>query len=154
MSPIRVMPRDRQRRPDGRPLADLYLRPGERPSERRPIVTDDHQPVMVEEVLHFLSPRPGGVYVDATVGAGGHAEAILRATGGRATLVGLDRDPEALARARYNLRSFGPAVKLVQSDFIDLKWVLDSHEIETVDGILLDLGVSSMQLDIASRGFS
>jgi 16S rRNA (cytosine1402-N4)-methyltransferase len=148
------MPRDRQRRPDGRPLADLFLRPGERPSERRPIVTDDHQPVMVEEVLHFLSPRPGGVYVDATVGAGGHAEAILRATGGRSTLVGIDRDPEALSRARYNLRSFGAAVRLAQSDFVDIKWVLSSHGIERVDGILLDLGVSSMQIDTAERGFS
>ncbi len=154
MSPVRVMPRDRQRRPDSRPLADMFLRPGERPTERRPIVTDDHQPVMVEEVLHFLSPRPGGVYVDATVGAGGHADAILRATGGRSTLVGIDRDPEALSRARYNLRSYGAAVKLAQSDFVDVGWVLGSHEIEQVDGILLDLGVSSMQLDVASRGFS
>ncbi len=153
-SPVRVMPRDRQRRPDGRPLGDLFLRPGERPSERRPRVTDDHQPVMVEEVLHFLSPVPGGVYVDATVGAGGHAEAILRATGGRCVLVGLDRDPEALSRARHNLRSFGPAVKLAQSDFIDVRWVLERSDIPQVDGILLDLGVSSMQIDTASRGFS
>lgn len=117
-------------------------------------MTDDHQPVMVEEVLHFLSPRPGGVYVDSTVGAGGHAEAILRAAGGRCTLVGIDRDPEALARARYNLRSFGASVRLAQSDFVDLKWVLQSHDIERVDGILLDLGVSSMQIDTAARGFS
>jgi len=117
-------------------------------------VTDDHQSVMVEEVLYFLSPRPGGVYVDATVGAGGHAEAILRATGGRSTLVGIDRDPEALSRAGYNLRSFGSAVKLAQSDFVDVKWVLSSHGIEKVDGILLDLGVSSMQIDTAERGFS
>jgi 16S rRNA (cytosine1402-N4)-methyltransferase len=148
------MPRDRQRRPDSRPLADMFLRPGERPSERRPVVTDDHQAVMVEEVLHFLSPRPDGVYVDATVGAGGHAGAILRATGGRCTLVGIDRDPEALSRARYNLRPYGAAVRLVQSDFIDVRWVLGSHDIERVDGILLDLGVSSMQLDVAERGFS
>jgi len=117
-------------------------------------VTDDHQPVMVEEVLHFLSPRPGGVYVDATVGAGGHAETILRATGGRCTLVGIDRDPEALSRARYNLRSFGAAVRLAQADFVDIKWVLSSYDIERVDGILLDLGISSMQVDSAQRGFS
>ncbi len=150
----RVMPRTRQRRPDGRPLGDLCLRPGERPSERRPIVTDDHQPVMVEEVLHFLAPRPGGVYLDATLGAGGHAEAILRTTGGRSTLIGVDRDPQALSRARFNLRPFGPAVKLVRTDFSDVPWILQSQETPAVDGILLDIGMSSMQIDDASRGFS
>ena len=117
-------------------------------------MTDDHQPVMVEEVLHFLAPRPEGVYVDATVGAGGHAEAILRHVGGRSTLIGVDRDSEALARARYNLRSFGGAVKLVRTDFADLEWILQSQEIEHVDGILFDLGMSSMQVDNAARGFS
>ncbi len=117
-------------------------------------MTDDHQPVMVEEVLHFLSPRPGGVYVDATMGAGGHAEAILRNVGGRATLIGVDRDPDALARARYNLRSFAGAVKLVRTDFADLRWILRSQEIEHIDGILFDLGMSSMQVDNAVRGFS
>jgi 16S rRNA (cytosine1402-N4)-methyltransferase len=151
---VRVMPRERQRRPDGRPLGDLCLRPGERPFERRPIVTDDHQPVMVEEVLHFLAPRPEGTYVDATLGAGGHAEAILRAVGGRCTLVGVDRDPDALSRARYNLRSFGSAVKLVHTDFADLRWIVQSNELERIDGILLDIGMSSMQIDDAQRGFS
>ncbi len=151
---FRVMPRDRQRRPEGRPLGDLCLRPGERPTERRPLVTDDHQSVMVEEVLHFLAPRPDGVYLDATVGAGGHAEAILRSTGGRCTLIGVDRDPQALTRARYNLRSFGHSVKLVGTDFTDISWILSSHEIPAVDGMLLDLGMSSMQIDDASRGFS
>ncbi len=153
-TPVRVMPRDRQRRPDGRPLGDLCLRPGERPFESRPIVTDDHQPVMVEEVLHFLAPRPGAVYIDATVGAGGHAEAILRATGGRATFIGIDRDPQALSRARYNLRPFGSAVRLIGTDFRDIPWVLQSQEIPAVDGVLADLGMSSMQVDDASRGFS
>jgi 16S rRNA (cytosine1402-N4)-methyltransferase len=109
---------------------------------------------MVEEVLHFLSPRPGGVYVDCTVGAGGHAEAILDAVGGRATLIGIDRDPEALGRARYNLRRFGAAVRLVQGDFADLEWIMRSQDIDAVDGILLDLGMSSMQVDTAGRGFS
>ena len=148
------MPRSRQRRPDNRPLGDLCLRPGERPFERRPIVTTDHQPVMVEEVLHFLAPRPGGVYVDATVGAGGHAEAILSSVQGRCTLIGIDRDPDALARARHNLHSFRGAVRLAQGDFADIGWILRSHDIEKVDGILLDLGMSSMQIDTADRGFS
>src|SRR5919109_245088 len=153
-TPVRVMPRGRQRRPDNRPLGDLCLRPGERPSERRPIVTDDHQPVMVEEVLHFLAPRPGGIYLDATLGAGGHAEAILRATGGRCTLIGVDRDPHALGRARHNLRPYGAAVKLAGTDFSDLSWLLASHETPAVDGILADLGMSSMQVDDPTRGFS
>src|SRR5919109_2263715 len=153
-TPVRVMPRGRQRRPDNRPLGDLCLRPGERPSERRPIVTDDHQPVMVEEVLHFLAPRPGGIYLDATLGAGGHAEAILRATGGRCTLIGFDRDPHALGRARHNLRPYGAAVKLAGTDFSDVAWLLTSQETQAVDGILADLGMSSMQVDDPSRGFS
>jgi 16S rRNA (cytosine1402-N4)-methyltransferase len=117
-------------------------------------VTDDHQPVMVEEVLHFLAPRPEGTYVDATVGAGGHAEAILRAVGGRATLIGVDRDPKALARATYNLRSYAGSVRLVRTNFADLAWAVHSLDVERVDGILLDLGMSSMQIDDASRGFS
>jgi len=150
----RVMPRMRQRRPDGRPLGDLCLRPGERPSERRPIVSDDHQPVMVEEVLHFLAPAPGGTYVDATVGAGGHAEAILRAVGGRCTLIGVDRDPKAISRATYNLRSYAGSVRLVRTNFADLEWILSSADVERVDGILLDLGMSSMQLDDTVRGFA
>jgi 16S rRNA (cytosine1402-N4)-methyltransferase len=153
-SPISVMPRERQRRPDNRPLGDLCLRPGERPVERRPVLTTDHQPVMVEEVLHFLSPKPGGVYVDATLGAGGHAEAILRTVGGRCTLIGIDRDPDALARARYNLGALSASVKLVRADFADLPWILQSHDVQKVDGILLDLGMSSMQIDSAERGFS
>jgi 16S rRNA (cytosine1402-N4)-methyltransferase len=117
-------------------------------------VTDDHQPVMVEEVVHFLAPRPEGIYVDVTVGAGGHAAAILRATGGRATVVGVDRDPHALARARYNLRPFGASVKLVGTDFSDLSWILASQDLTGVDGILADLGMSSMQVDDPARGFS
>lgn len=117
-------------------------------------MTTDHQPVMVEEVLHFLAPRPGGVYVDGTVGAGGHAEAILRAVGGRATLIGIDRDPDALARARHNLHRFRGSVRLVQGDFADIDWILNSQEVGKVDGILLDLGMSSMQVDAAERGFS
>ena len=117
-------------------------------------MTDDHQSVMVEEVLHFLAPRPDGTYVDATLGAGGHAEAILRAVGGRCTLIGVDRDPKAISRATYNLRSFARAVRLVRTSFADLPWIVHSNEIERVDGVLFDLGMSSMQLDDASRGFS
>ncbi len=156
-SPFRAMPRERQRRPDNRPLADLCLRPGERPRlERRPIVTTDHQPVMVEEVLHFLAPRPEGIYLDCTIGAGGHSEAILHATGGRGKLIGVDKDPDALARARFNLQSSHSqgGLRLVRADFAELEWIVKSAEVDKVDGILLDLGMSSMQIDDAGRGFS
>ncbi|HVL80986.1 MAG TPA: 16S rRNA (cytosine(1402)-N(4))-methyltransferase RsmH [Actinomycetota bacterium] len=149
---MRVMPRDRQRRPDGRPLIDL--RPGERPSERRPLVTGTHQPVMVEEVLHFLSPRPGGVYVDATLGAGGHAEAVLDSVGGRCTLIGIDRDPFALNLAAHNLAPWGGAVRLVQAPFDEIEWIVAGQGVDQVDGVLLDLGMSSMQIDDPERGFS
>lgn len=117
-------------------------------------MTDDHQPVMVEEVLHFLQPRPDGVYVDGTLGAGGHSKAILRSVGGRCVLIGVDRDPQALARAAHNLRSFAGSLHLVRASFADLAWILHTHDLERVDGILLDLGMSSMQLDDRGRGFS
>lgn len=149
---VRVMPRQSERRPYGRPGMDF--RPGERPSERRPIVTDGHVPVMVSEVLALLVPSPGGVYVDCTVGGGGHAEAILRAVKGRCTLIGIDKDPYALARAKHNLMSFGRSVRLVASGFEDLAWILAGQTYETVDGILIDLGMSSMQIDDPVRGFS
>jgi 16S rRNA (cytosine1402-N4)-methyltransferase len=148
----RVMPKQRQRRPDVRALGDL--RPGERPSERRPVVTDGHLPVMVDEVLHVLRPTPGAVIVDGTVGAGGHAEAILHATGGRAFVIGVDRDPAALARAGHRLEPFGDHVRLVRASFDALEWIVHTQGHDAVDGILLDLGMSSMQVDDPARGFS
>ncbi|MCS7172277.1 MAG: 16S rRNA (cytosine(1402)-N(4))-methyltransferase RsmH [Armatimonadetes bacterium] len=117
-------------------------------------MTSWHIPVLLREVLTWLDPRPGGLYVDATVGTGGHAEAILERIlpGGR--LVGLDRDPEALAVARKRLERFGAAVRLVQANFADLQRVLRSLGIEGVGGVLLDLGVSGLQLAAPHRGFS
>jgi 16S rRNA (cytosine1402-N4)-methyltransferase len=88
------------------------------------------------------------------LGAGGHAEAVLRAVGGRCTLIGVDRDHQGIARASYNLRSYKGSVRLVRTNFADLEWIVRSNEVERVDGILLDLGMSSMQLDDASRGFA
>ncbi|MDR5708407.1 MAG: 16S rRNA (cytosine(1402)-N(4))-methyltransferase RsmH [Armatimonadota bacterium] len=113
-----------------------------------------HVPVLLHEVLLWLDPRPGGLYVDATVGTGGHAEAILERIlpGGR--LVGLDRDPEALVVARERLERFGSAVQLVQANFADLQQVLRNLGIERVRGVLLDLGVSQLQLAAPHRGFS
>ncbi len=107
---------------------------------------------MVAEVLEHLAPSRGGTFVDCTVGLGGHARALLEA--GASRLIGLDRDPAALADARTALGEFGDRVELVHSDYRRLNDVLDARGITTVDGVLADLGVSSMQLDSPGRGFS
>ena len=112
-----------------------------------------HTPVMVEEVLHFLAIRPDGIYLDATVGTGGHAEAICaRLTTGK--LIGVDRDPMALEIAQERLRSFAPRLELIRSSHAHLHTVLERVGVDTVDGILADLGVSTLQLDAPERGFS
>jgi 16S rRNA (cytosine1402-N4)-methyltransferase len=107
---------------------------------------------MVAEVLQHLEPGRGGVFVDCTVGLGGHARALLDA--GASRLIGLDRDPAALAHARTTLEAYGDRVELVHSDYRAIEHQLDARGIRTVDGILADLGVSSMQLDAEGRGFS
>ncbi len=101
--------------------------------------------------MRLLAPERGGLFVDATVGAGGHAEALLDA-GPRVHLLGLDRDPDALASARVRLARFGERVELRRADFGDLDAVLPDSPAPA--GVLADLGVSSMQLDRAERGFS
>lgn len=111
-----------------------------------------HQPVMVSEVVSLLEPSRGGLFVDCTVGLGGHARALLE--GGAARIVALDRDPAALALAREALAAYADRVTLVHADYRDLAQVLDARGISTVDGALADLGVSSMQLDSEGRGFS
>ena len=111
-----------------------------------------HVPVMTAEVLEFLRPERGGLFVDCTVGLGGHARAILEA--GAARLIGLDRDPDALARARDTLAPVGDRVRLVHADYRALDEVLDREQVDLVDGTLADLGVSSLQLDAPGRGFS
>ena len=111
-----------------------------------------HEPVMVAEVLEHLAPARGGVFVDCTVGNGGHARAMLDA--GASRLIGLDRDPAALAEAGAVLGAFGDRVTLMHSDYRRLDDVLDAQGIAGVDGLLADLGLSSMQLDSPGRGFS
>ena len=101
--------------------------------------------------MAYLQPERGGFFVDATLGAGGHAEAIL-ARGRDVRLLGIDRDPDALERARRHLAAFGERVALLRADFGDLDSLLEGHP--APDGILADLGVSSMQLDSPERGFS
>jgi 16S rRNA (cytosine1402-N4)-methyltransferase len=113
-----------------------------------------HVPVMAGEVLDFLAPRRGGVYLDGTLGGGGHARQILEASSPDGLLIGLDRDAEALAAARTELAAFGDRAILRQGNFADMEGLLDTLGIDAVDGILLDLGVSSHQLDRAERGFS
>jgi 16S rRNA (cytosine1402-N4)-methyltransferase len=112
-----------------------------------------HVPVLLREVLEALRPERGGVYVDATLGLGGHAEAILSAGHG-VRLVGIDRDPDALAFSRERLGRFGNRFVAVEGRHEELALHLDRLGLPEVDGILADLGVSSMQLDRAERGFS
>ncbi len=111
-----------------------------------------HEPVMLEEVLSWLAVKKDGVYVDGTVGGAGHAQAILERTDGR--LIGLDCDLDALKAAQERLAPFGSRVSLVRANFAELAQVLEDLRIDHVDGVLLDLGVSSHQLDAAHRGFS
>ena len=111
-----------------------------------------HTPVMVAEVLEHLAPERGGIFVDCTVGLGGHARALLEA--GASRVIGLDRDPSALERSREALAAFASQVELVHSDYRDLIEVLDARGIGRVAGVLADLGVSSLQLDAPGRGFS
>ncbi len=118
-------------------------------------MTAHHEPVMVSEVLAALAPRPGGRYVDATVGLGGHAYALLRQSAPDGQLLGLDVDPQALALARQRLVPFGKRVHLRHTSYVHL-----ADEVRAlgwygrVDGVLVDLGVSSLQLDTPERGFS
>jgi 16S rRNA (cytosine1402-N4)-methyltransferase len=111
-----------------------------------------HTPVLEREVVQQLAPRAGGIYVDCTLGAGGHAEALLKAGAGH--LIGLDRDPLALELAEERLSRFEDRYQLVHAAFSGMRGELDALGIDRVDGILADLGVSSMQLDDATRGMS
>jgi 16S rRNA (cytosine1402-N4)-methyltransferase len=111
-----------------------------------------HAPVMPAEVLSLIAPREDGLYVDCTVGLGGHTEMLLAAGAGR--VIGLDRDAAALAHAGARLASWSARVELVHADYRALPQVLADRRIDGIDGALADLGVSSMQLDEADRGFS
>jgi 16S rRNA (cytosine1402-N4)-methyltransferase len=113
-----------------------------------------HRPVLLPEVLEYLDCQPGRVYVDGTVGSGGHARAILERSSPTGRLVGLDWDEQAIRRAQENLAVFGKRVELQKGNFKDLKTVLESFSPVGVDGILLDLGVSTEQLEDRERGFS
>jgi 16S rRNA (cytosine1402-N4)-methyltransferase len=111
-----------------------------------------HVPVLTAELVRVLRPAHGGLYLDCTVGLGGHAEALLEA--GASRIVGLDRDPHALAEARGRLARWADRVVLVHADFRSVDALLETEGIDLVDGALADLGVSSLQLDSPGRGFS
>ena len=113
-----------------------------------------HTPVMVNETIEGLRPGCGGNFVDCTVGCGGHARAILERISPTGKLLGIDSDPEAIRIAQDSLSDYGEAVVLVNDSFVNLRSICEEHDFHSVDGILFDLGVSSMQLDTAERGFS
>ncbi len=113
-----------------------------------------HIPVLVSEVLAALNPRSGGRYIDATVGLGGHAAALLDASAPDGRLLGLDADPEAIIAASQRLSGYGERVHLVHRSYIDLTSVAEAEGFREVDGILFDLGLSSAQLEASKRGFS
>jgi 16S rRNA (cytosine1402-N4)-methyltransferase len=113
-----------------------------------------HKPVLLQEVIDALQPRAGGDYIDATVGAGGHTVAILTASAPDGRVYGFDRDREALDVSRIQLDAFGDRVHLLHANFDQLAIMASRYHLPRVDGILLDLGVSSMQLDRPGRGFS
>ncbi len=113
-----------------------------------------HTPVLLDEALRFLAVRPGGSYIDCTTGAGGHSAAIAEAMGPEGRLLCLDQDGEALEFARARLAPFGRRVSFVRGNFRELDAIAAEEGFAAVDGILMDLGVSSIQLDTAERGFA
>ncbi len=113
-----------------------------------------HVPVLYESVIEGLNIKEDGVYVDGTLGGAGHSSGICERLSAEGTLIGIDRDTDALAAAGERLASFSCGKHLVHSNYSDIKLVLDELKTEKIDGALLDLGVSSFQLDNSSRGFS
>jgi 16S rRNA (cytosine1402-N4)-methyltransferase len=113
-----------------------------------------HIPVLLDEVMEALQARRGGNFVDCTVGLGGHAAAILEKISPSGRLLGIDADPEAIKISQDKLSHYGEAVTLVNDNFVNLEAICKEYHFHPVDGILFDLGVSSLQLDTAERGFS
>lgn len=113
-----------------------------------------HEPVLVREVLEYLITSPDGVYVDATVGGGGHAKAILESVSARACVICFDRDSDAIAESRKRLQQWEAQIRYVWDIFSTIRDRLHELSIDSVDGILFDLGVSSFQINSKERGFS
>ena len=113
-----------------------------------------HRPVLYHEIIHALQPHPGGRYVDGTLGAGGHARGVLEGSSPDGLLLGLDLDPKAIEIAKDELKQFGSLAIFIQDSYTTLADHIKKLGWKKVDGILLDLGVSSMQIDSPQRGFS
>jgi 16S rRNA (cytosine1402-N4)-methyltransferase len=113
-----------------------------------------HVPVLLHEVVAGLQPHPGGYFIDCTVGLGGHAAAILEKISPSGRLLGIDADPEAIRISQDRLSDYSEAVILVNDNFVNLEAICERYHFHPVDGIFFDLGVSSLQLDTAERGFS
>ena len=114
----------------------------------------NHKSVLFDECMEHLDIKPGGIYVDGTLGGGGHSSGICERLGSEGLLIGIDRDEDALAAAKERLAGYQCKKLFVQSNYSDIKDVLAENGIDGIDGALLDLGVSSFQLDNADRGFS
>jgi 16S rRNA (cytosine1402-N4)-methyltransferase len=117
-------------------------------------MSDEHIPVLYQEVLEYLRPEPGRLYIDGTLGAGGHSGGLLAASAPDGRLLAFDRDPAAIAFSKRQLEQFDDRVVFVQASYAKMGTLAPEHGFEKVDGILLDLGLSSRQLDSAERGFS
>ncbi|HKZ44333.1 MAG TPA: 16S rRNA (cytosine(1402)-N(4))-methyltransferase RsmH [Anaerolineales bacterium] len=113
-----------------------------------------HEPVLYQEIIHALNPSSGGRYVDGTIGAGGHASGILMACEPDGELLGMDIDPQAVSLARQNLQKFGARVRIIPASYTTLSSHLAEIGWEKINGMVLDLGASSMQFDDPDRGFS
>ncbi|MEG0688843.1 MAG: 16S rRNA (cytosine(1402)-N(4))-methyltransferase, partial [Hungatella sp.] len=114
----------------------------------------EHKSVLLEETVDSLCVKPGGIYVDGTLGGGGHAYEVCRRLGANGQLIGIDQDEDAITAAVGHLAEFKNQVIIVRSNYENIKTVLEELKIQTVDGIYLDLGVSSYQLDTVDRGFT
>ena len=114
----------------------------------------EHKSVLLDETINGLNIRPDGIYVDGTLGGGGHAYEVCTRLGTKGSIIGIDQDAAAIEAADARLKDFGEKVTIVRSNYCDMKSRLHELGIDKVDGIILDLGVSSYQLDTAERGFS
>ena len=123
-------------------------------SQKEEIMAFEHISVLLYETVDGLNVKPDGIYVDATLGGGGHAYEVCSRLGSQGRLIGIDQDADAIRAAGKRLECFGEKVTIVRSNYCDMKQQLQKLGIDKVDGITVDLGVSSYQLDTAERGFS